>query len=298
MTSREIRSIRNGLLFISPWIAGFAAFTIYPLAASFYYSLCDYSVLKPPVFVGGANYHELLTDPVLWKSLYNTMYFAVFFLPLATLLAIVLALLLNTGVRGMTIYRTIFFLPSLTPLVALGILWMWMLNGEYGVVNYVLNMVLNPLGLQAPIWLQSTAWSKPAIILMSLWGVGHAVVIYLAGLQDIPKQLYEAAELDGARWFSKVRHITIPLLSPAIFFNVVMGLISALQVFALPYVLTDGTGGPARSTTFYTMYLYNSAFRYLRMGYACAMAWILFLIILALTLLVYRMSRKRVHYGG
>ncbi len=298
MTSREIRSIRNGLLFISPWIAGFAAFTIYPLAASFYYSLCDYSVLKPPVFVGGANYHELFTDPVLWKSLYNTMYFAVFFLPLATLLAIVLALLLNTGVRGMTIYRTIFFLPSLTPLVALGILWMWMLNGEYGVVNYVLNMVLNPLGLQAPIWLQSTAWSKPAIILMSLWGVGHAVVIYLAGLQDIPKQLYEAAELDGARWFSKVRHITIPLLSPAIFFNVVMGLISALQVFALPYVLTDGTGGPARSTTFYTMYLYNSAFRYLRMGYACAMAWILFLIILALTLLVYRMSRKRVHYGG
>lgn len=298
MTSREIRSIRNGLLFISPWIAGFAAFTIYPLAASFYYSLCDYSVLKPPVFVGGANYHELFTDPVLWKSLYNTMYFAVFFLPLATLLAIVLALLLNTGVRGMTIYRTIFFLPSLTPLVALGILWMWMLNGEYGVVNYVLNMVLNPLGLQAPIWLQSTAWSKPAIILMSLWGVGHAVVIYLAGLQDIPKQLYEAADLDGARWFSKVRHITIPLLSPAIFFNVVMGLISALQVFALPYVLTDGTGGPARSTTFYTMYLYNSAFRYLRMGYACAMAWILFLIILALTLLVYRMSRKRVHYGG
>ncbi len=298
MTSREMRSIRNGLLFISPWIAGFAAFTIYPLAASFYYSLCDYSVLKPPVFVGGANYHELLTDPVLWKSLYNTMYFAVFFLPLATLLAIVLALLLNTGVRGMTIYRTIFFLPSLTPLVALGILWMWMLNGEYGVVNYVLNMVLNPLGLQAPIWLQSTAWSKPAIILMSLWGVGHAVVIYLAGLQDIPKQLYEAADLDGARWFSKVRHITIPLLSPAIFFNVVMGLISALQVFALPYVLTDGTGGPARSTTFYTMYLYNSAFRYLRMGYACAMAWILFLIILALTLLVYRMSRKRVHYGG
>ncbi|HOD51436.1 MAG TPA: sugar ABC transporter permease [Candidatus Hydrogenedentes bacterium] len=293
-----MRSIRNGLLFISPWIAGFAAFTIYPLAASFYYSLCDYSVLKPPVFVGGANYHELLTDPVLWKSLYNTMYFAVFFLPLATLLAIVLALLLNTGVRGMTIYRTIFFLPSLTPLVALGILWMWMLNGEYGVVNYVLNMVLNPLGLQAPIWLQSTAWSKPAIILMSLWGVGHAVVIYLAGLQDIPKQLYEAADLDGARWFSKVRHITIPLLSPAIFFNVVMGLISALQVFALPYVLTDGTGGPARSTTFYTMYLYNSAFRYLRMGYACAMAWILFLIILALTLLVYRMSRKRVHYGG
>ncbi len=298
MTNRERRNLRNGLLFISPWIAGFAVFTAYPLGASLYYSLCDYSVLKPPVFVGGANYQELVTDPVFWKSLYNTLYFAVCFLPLATVLAITLALLLNTGVRGMTMYRTIFFLPSLTPLVALGILWMWMLNGEYGVVNYVLNLVLNPLGLQAPIWLQSTAWSKPAIVLMSLWGVGYAVVIYLAGLQDIPKQLYEAAELDGARWLAKLRHITLPLLSPAIFFNVVMGLIGALQVFALPYVLTDGTGGPARSTLFYTMLLYNSAFRYLRMGYACAMAWLLFLIILALTLLVYRVSRKRVHYAG
>ena len=297
MTNRERRNLRNGLLFISPWLAGFAVFTAYPLGASLYYSLCDYSVLKPPVFVGGANYQELLLDPVFWKSLSNTLYFAVFFLPLATVLAIALALLLNTGVRGMTVYRTVFFLPSLTPLVALGILWMWMLNGEYGVVNYVLNLVLNPLGFQAPIWLQSTAWSKPAIILMSLWGVGYAVVIYLAGLQDIPKPLYEAAELDGARWFSKLRHITLPLLSPAIFFNVVMGLIGALQVFALPYVLTDGAGGPARSTLFYTMYLYNSAFRYLRMGYACAMAWLLFLMILGLTLLVYRMSRKRVHYG-
>lgn len=298
MTSRELRNLRNGLIFIAPWIAGFAAFIAYPLGASLYYSLCDYSVLKPPVFVGTANFQDLLTDPVFWKSLYNTLYFAVFFLPLATLLAIALALLLNTGVQGMTVYRTIFFLPSLTPLVALGILWMWMLNGEYGVVNHVLNLVLNPLGLQAPAWLQSTAWSKPAIVLMSLWGVGHAVVIYLAGLQDIPKQLYEAADLDGARWFAKVRHITIPLLSPAIFFNVVMGLIMALQVFALPYVLTDGEGGPARSTIFYAMYLYNCAFRYLRMGYACAMAWILFLLIMALTLLVYRISRGRVHYAG
>jgi multiple sugar transport system permease protein len=298
MTTRERRNLRNGLLFISPWILGFAGFIAYPLGASLYYSFCDYSVLKPPVWVGSANFQGLFTDPVFWKSLYNTLYFALFFLPLATVLAIALALLLNTGVRGMTVYRTIFFLPSLTPLVALGILWMWMLNGDFGVVNYVLNLLLNPLGLDAPIWLQSTRWAKPAIVLMSLWGCGHAVVIYLAGLQDIPKQLYEAADLDGARWFSKVRHITIPLLSPAIFFNVVMGLIMALQVFALPYVLTDGQGGPARSTTFYTMYLYNCAFRYLRMGYACAMAWILFLIIMGLTLFVYRMSRGRVHYAG
>ncbi|MFO7973796.1 MAG: sugar ABC transporter permease [Candidatus Hydrogenedentota bacterium] len=183
MTSKERRNLRNGLLFISPWIFGFAVFIAYPLGASLYYSFCDYSVLKPPVFIGTANFQDLFTDPVFWKSLYNTLYFAVFFLPVATVLAIALALLLNTGVRGMTVYRTIFFLPSLTPLVALGILWMWMLNGDFGVVNYVLNLLLNPLGLEAPIWLQSTTWAKPAIILMSLWGVGRAVVIYLAGLQ-------------------------------------------------------------------------------------------------------------------
>ena len=297
MTGRERRNIRNGLLFISPWVVGVLAFVGYPLGASIYFSLCDYSVLKPPVFIGVLNYQELATDPVFWESLGNTFYFAAIFLPLSTILAISLALLLNTGVRGMTIYRTIFFLPSLTPLVALGILWLWMLNGEYGVVNHALDFVLRPLGLRPPTWLQSTTWAKPAIILMSLWGVGHAVVIYLAALQDVPQQLYEAADLDGARAWSKIRHITLPLLSPAIFFNVVMGLIMAMQVFALPYVLTDGLGGPGRSTTFYTMYLYNCAFRYLRMGYACAMAWILFLIIMALTLVFIRVSRRHVHYA-
>ena len=292
------RNLRNGLLFISPWILGFAMFIAYPLGASIYFSVCDYSVLKPPVYIGSANYAELITDPVLRESLYNTIYFAAIFLPLSTLLAISLALLLNTGVRGMALYRTIFFLPSLTPMVALGILWMWMLNGEYGVVNHVLNYVLKPLGLESPTWLQSTTWAKPAIILMSLWGVGQAIVIYLAALQDVPVQLYEAADLDGARWFSKVRHITLPLLSPAIFFNVVIGLIGALQVFALPYVLTNGAGGPGRSTTFYAMYLYNCAFRYLRMGYACAMAWVLFIIILGLTLVIHRISKGRVYYAG
>lgn len=297
MTRRERRNLRNGLLFISPWLVGFIAFVAYPLAASLYYSLCDYSVLKPPVYVGMANYLELTEDPLFWHSLWNTLYFAVLFLPLATVLAIGLALLLNTGVRGMTLYRTIFFLPSLTPLVALGILWLWMLNGEYGVVNHALRYVLSPLGIQAPTWLQSPAWSKPAIILMSLWGVGHAMIIYLAALQDVPKQLYEAADLDGARWFSKIRHVTLPLLSPAIFFNVVIGLIASLQVFALPYVLTNGIGGPARSTTFYTMYLYNCAFKYLRMGYACAMAWLLFVVILTLTLIIHRVARKHVFYG-
>jgi len=298
VTNRERRNLRTGLLFILPWILGFAMFIAYPLGASVYFSLCDYSVLKPPVYVGSANYEELATDPVFWQSMGNTFFFAAIFLPLATALAIALALLLNTGVRGMAVYRTIFFLPSLTPLVALGILWMWMLNGEYGVVNHALNYLLRPFGVEAPTWLQSTTWAKPAIVLMSLWGVGYAVVIYLAALQDVPVQLYEAADLDGARWSSKIWHITLPLLSPAIFFNGVMGLITALQIFALPYVLTNGAGGPGRSTTFYTMYLYNCAFRYLRMGYACAMAWILFLIILGLTLIIHRASRRHVFYAG
>jgi len=273
-------------------------FVAYPLAASLYYSLCDYSVLKPPIPVGLDNYTEMFQDPVFWKSLWNTVYFAVIFLPLSTVLALALALLLNSGVRGMPIYRTIFFLPSLTPLIALAILWMYLLNGEYGVINMFLDFVLKPFGLRSPAWLQSVTWSKPAIILMSLWGVGRPMVIYLAGLQDVPRQLYEAADLDGASWLDKTRHVTLPLISPIIFFNVIIGIISTFQVFALPYVVTRGAGGPARSTTFYTMHMYNAAFRYLRMGYACAMAWMLFLIIFVLTLVIMRASRKRVYYAN
>ena len=298
MTRGERRNLRNGLLFIAPWLLGFSAFVAYPIAASIWYSLCDYSVLKPAVYVGADNYVELAQDPVFWQSLRNTLYFAVLYLPLSAVLAVTLALLLNTGVRGMAIYRTIFFLPSLTPMIALAILWMWMLNGEYGVVNHFLNPLLAAFGVKAPDWLQTITWAKPAIVLMSFWGVGHAMVIYLAALQDVPQQLYEAADIDGASWVAKLAHVTLPLISPVIFFNVVMGLIGALQVFALPYVVTGGLGGPARSTTFYAMYLYNNAFKYLRMGYACAMAWILFLIVLGLTLAIMRVSRRRVYYAG
>ena len=298
MTRREARNLRNGLLFVTPWIIGVGIFTSYPIVASLWYSLCDYSVLRPPAYIAGDNYAELARDPVFWQSLWNTLFFAVLALPLTSIMALALALLLNTGVRGMPIYRTIFFLPSLTPAVALGILWMWMLNGEYGVINHFLNPLLGLFGLRAPNWLSTTTWSKPAIVLMSLWGVGQAMVIYLAGLQDVPQQLYEAAEIDGAGRWAKVWHITIPIISPVIFFNTVMGLIGTLQIFALPYVLTGGSGGPARSTTFYAMHLYNSAFRYLRMGYACAMAWIMFIIILGLTLVITRIGRTRVYYEG
>jgi multiple sugar transport system permease protein len=208
-------------------------------------------------------------------------------------LAIAVALLLNTKVRGMAVYRTIFFLPSIVPTVAMAILWLWIFNGQYGVLNYTLSLLGVP-GPQLPTWLQSPTWAMPALILMGLWGIGYSVVIYLAGLQDIPVSLYESAEIDGANWWQKTWHITVPMLSPVIYFNLIMGIIGTFQIFAAPYIMTGG--GPERATTFYTLHLYNLAFEDLRMGTACAMAWILFLLILALTLLATKVSQRHVHY--
>ena len=293
MTRQEKRSLRNGLGFVSPWLIGLGVFLLYPILASLYFSLCEYSVLMKPYFIGLGNYADLLTDDVFWVTIRNTLFYAVFALPLGVIVSLGLAILLNTGVRGMTVYRTIFFVPSLVPMVALAILWLWIFNGEHGVLNYVLRLI----GIQGPGWLSDPAWSKPALILLTLWGVGHAVVIYLAGLQGAPQQLYEAAELDGANWLQKVRHVTIPMVSPVILFNTIMGLIGVFQFFAVPYVMSP-RGQPARSTYFFAMYLYDNAFSYLRMGYASAMAWIMFLVILVLTLLALKFSEKHVHYEG
>ncbi|HIE50396.1 MAG TPA: sugar ABC transporter permease [Armatimonadetes bacterium] len=293
LTPHERRSLRNGLFFVAPWFIGLGVFLLYPIGASFYYSLCEYSVLQPAEFIGWGNYLDLFTDEVFWKALYNTLYYAALALPLGLAVSLGLAMLLNTGVRGMTVYRTIFFLPSLVPMVALAVLWLWIFNGQYGVLNYVLSW----FGLQGPGWLSDPAWAKPALVLISLWGVGHAVVIYLAGLQDVPQHLYEAAELDGATWWHKVRHVTLPLISPIILFNLIMAIIGTFQYFTVPYVMSP-QGQPARSTYFFAMYLYDNAFLYLRMGYACALAWILFLLILALTLVALRLSTRFVHYEG
>jgi len=293
MSPSERRNLRNGLLFISPWIIGFCVFMLYPTLASLFFSFCDYSVLERPVWIGAENYSELASDGVFWVSLGNTAYYAVIALPLGMMLAIGIALLLNTKVRGMAVYRTIFFLPSIVPVVAMAILWLWILNGRYGVLNYSLSL----LGIPAkalPAWLENKHWAMPALILMGLWGIGHAMVIYLAGLQDIPVHLYESADIDGASWWQKTLHITLPMLSPTIYFNLIMGIIGTFQIFAAPYIMTSG--GPERATHFYTFYLYNLAFEDLRMGYACAMAWILFLIILGLTLLATKVSAKHVHY--
>ena len=289
------RDLRNGLLFASPWLLNLALFIAYPIAASLYYSFCSYDTLRPPRWVGLENYAVLLTeDPLFWKSLGNTLYMVAVGLPVGLVVSLGIALLMNQKLKGMAFYRTVYYLPSITPVVATSVLWLWLLNPEIGLVNTVLAKV----GIQGPGWLQSPDWSKPALILMGLWGAGGGMVIYLAGLQDVPQQLYEAAELDGAGRLAQFRHVTLPMLSPVILFNLIMGLIGSFQYFTQVYVMTQGRGGPQDSTLVYALHLFNSAFLDFRMGYACAMAWILFLITLGGALVVFRSSARWVYYGG
>jgi multiple sugar transport system permease protein len=293
MTRREWHDFGVGLAFISPWIIGFLCLCLYPVGASIYYSFCDYDVLTTPAWIGTLNYQDMVEDPVFWKALWNTIYFAVVSLPLSLILALLIAVLLNQKVKGRSIYRTIYFLPSLVPVVASAMIWLWILNGEFGLLNYALSYV----GIEGPNWLTDQHWTKPSIIMMMLWAVGGSMVIYLAALQDVPVSLYESADIDGASSWTKFRHITIPLISPVIYFNLIMGIIGSLQVFAQPFIMFGG-GGTNRSALFYAVYLYQNAFDYNRMGYACAMAWILFLLILGLTWIATKSTRKHIFYAG
>ncbi|HLV81438.1 MAG TPA: sugar ABC transporter permease [Chthonomonadaceae bacterium] len=293
-TNMRRREIITALLFASPWIIGFLVFMLYPLLASVYYSFCDYSVLRAPAWIGLDNYTDLWHDEVFWTTLTNTFWYALMAIPFGFLVTLSLALLLNTKVRGMALYRTIFFLPSLLPGVALAVVWMWVFNGDHGVLNEVLRALHVP---NPPNWLGDPHYSKPMLALLGIWSAGNAVVIYLAGLQDVPQPLYEAADLDGAGWIAKTWHVTLPMLSPVILFNLIMGIIGTLQVFTAPYVISP-SGSPARSIYFYTMYLYDNAFIYHKMGYACAMGWILFVIILILTMAALKISERHVYYGG
>jgi len=286
------RNLRNGLLFCGPALVGLTVLTLYPVAASLYYSVCDYSVLEPPLYIGLANYKRMLTDYLVNTALYNTVYFAVFSVPIGMLVAFSLALLLNAKVRGQAIYRTIFFIPSIVPVVALSVLWLWILGPQYG----ILNSLLRGLGLPTPGWMADPHWAKPALILMSTWGVGGWIVIYLAGLQDVPTELYEAADLDGASVVQKLKFITLPMMSPHLFFTLVMGLIVSFQFFTQAMVMTGGTGNPDSSTLFYSMYIFQNAFQQFKMGYACALAWLLFVIILTATLLIFKTSARYVYY--
>lgn len=304
MTGHQRRQQVNGLLFTSLWIVGFGVFLLYPVLASLVYSFCDYSVFQPPVFIGLSNYEKLWHDDVFWLSLKNTLFYAAVSVPLGTAVSVSLALLLNVEVKGRAFFRTLFYLPSIVPVVASSMLWLWIFNGQYGILNWALTPLLGWFGASPPAWLGDPDWAKPALILMSVWGVGNSMVIYLAGLQDVPRSLHEAAVLDGASAWQRFWHVTLPVISPVVYFNVIMGLIGALQVFTQVFVIAAGTGGnanplegnPARSTLFYTIYLFSTAFYDLRMGYASALAWVLFVVVAGLTWLMTKLSASRVHY--
>lgn len=285
------REALAGWLFISPWIIGFVIFSAGPIIASLILSFARWDAITKPEWVGMQNYVKLAKDPLLAKSLFNTLYYAAFHVPLGLGVALGLALLLNQKLKGMGFFRTLFYLPSVTSGVATIMLWRWLFNPQLGLINkFLRHFTDNP-----PLWFSSVQWAMPGLIIMSLWGVGGAMLIFLAGLQNIPEELYEASTLDGAGTWKQFRHVTIPLLSPIIFFNMVLAVIGSFQVFTAAFIMTDG--GPSNATLFYVLYLFNNAFVYFRMGYASAMAWLLFLIILVLTLIQFRGSKRWVHYG-
>jgi multiple sugar transport system permease protein len=275
----------------SPWIIGFLVFTLGPMIASIYFSLTEYSVLQPAKFIGLANFTRMFTnDPRYLISITNTVYYTVLQVPLGIVVALTIAILLNQGLRGENLFRTAYYMPSVVSGVAVSMLWLWLFDPTLGLVNDLLGRI----GITGPRWLQDPAWSKPALVLMSVFGIGGTMVIFLAGLQGISESLYEAAMVDGANWWQKTRHITIPMITPTIFFNMVMGFIGSFQVFTQAYVMTNG--GPVNSTLFYVLYLYQNAFRFFKMGYASAMAWVLFFIVLALTLIQFRLAGRWVYY--
>jgi ABC-type sugar transport system permease subunit len=386
--SAQRRRTWTGYGFVAPWLIALTVFIGYPFLAGLYFSFCDFPPLKEPLFIGTANYAELLRDPVFHRSLGVTLVYAAVAIPLGVFLALTLAILLNTRIRGLTFYRVVFYLPHLVPSVVTALLWLWIFNPKFGLLNFVLGkgfaladawtgcfidldaalagdprwsaaagaLVLvpaalwlarallagafsrgrRPLGaaawaatavagltsgyvllhrwlpadvkkLHSPGWLADAtpfpstvpfapAWALWAIIIMGMWGAGQMAVIYLAKLQDVPVDLYEAADIDGASWWQKTRHITLPMISPVILFNLVMAIIGTFQVFAEPYIMTRG--GPEDATRFVAMFIYDQAFQYQRVGYASAVAWVLFLIIVGLTLLAFRLSRRHVFYAG
>ena len=283
-----------GLFFTSPAIIGLLWFTAYPLLASLYYSFTSFSMFGNARWIGLTNYSDLWSDNTWWFSLFNTLYLLVFMVPLGILVALGLALLVNIKVRGQSVYRTIFYLPSIFPIVAAAVVWGYVFNPQYGIINNALQLI----GLNGPGWLLSIYWSKPALIIIALWGVGNLMIILLAGLQDVPRDLYDAAQVDGAGPWARFRNVTIPFLSPHLLFALVTGLIAGFQYFAPPYVLTNGEGTPAASTLIAPLYLYQNAFRFFKVGYASAMGWVLFILIAVCTILVFRFVGRRIYYGG
>ncbi|HLH72235.1 MAG TPA: sugar ABC transporter permease [Chloroflexota bacterium] len=285
----------QGLLLVSPWIAGLVIFIVGPVLASLYLSFTDYNVLRPPRFVGIQNYVTAFTADQLFPIAINrTVTYVILVVPTVILGSLGLALLLNRGVPGTSLFRTVFFMPSLVPVVASAILWVWIFQPQVGLLNYLLRLI----GIQGPAWLGSSSTALPSLVLVTFWGSvgGTTMIIFLAGLQGVPAELYDAAAIDGAGNWRKFWHVTLPMLSPTMLFNVVLGIIGAFQVFSIAYVATNG--GPAYATWFYVYYLFQQGFNFYHMGYAAAMAWIFLVLVLAFTYLQVRWSQHWVYYEG
>lgn len=280
------------IAFISPWLIGFLWFFIYPTVSSLYYSFTQYNVLQPPMWVGARNYVDLTQDRRFWNSLSNTVFYTTISVPLNVTLAFTLAFILNREIPGRSLLRTLVYIPVVVPITATAMIWMWLFNTNWGMLNNLLALV----GIKGPAWLGSPTWSKPSLILMQTWLIGTQILIFLAALQDVPRVLYDAAMVDGAGAFQRLRKITIPMVTPAVLFNLLTGLIGAFQVFAAAWIMTGG--GPLKSTEFYLLYLYNNGFKFFKMGYASAMAWILFVIVLIVTVITFSTSARWVYYGS
>lgn len=293
MTKTEKRNQLMGLLFISPWLIGFLLFALFPLIASLYYSMTNYDFIRDPQFIGLANYVRLFTtDPDFWTVMYNTVYYVGFGVPLGIAVAFLIANLLNSEIRGRTFFRSVIYIPSIVPAVCTAMVWLFILNVQYGAINGILKTI----GWQTIPFLSSPELAKPSLIMIYVWAQGTAVVIFLAALQDVPRSLYDAALVDGANAWARFWNVTVPMCTPVILFNFIMGIIAAFQDFTLPFVLTGG--GPMKSTEFYVVNLYRNAFVQFSIGKASAMAWILFLIILLFSVILFRTSARWVYYGG
>ncbi len=291
----QARAALWGYAFALPWVLGLLLFILGPIVVSGYLSFTEYDVLSPPTFVGLENYRTALSeDELFWPSLLRTAEYSIAYVPLGLAGSLAIALLLNARVRGSSVFRTLFYLPTLTPAVALALLWTWLFHPTVGPVNQVLGWV----GIAGPGWFQSQAWALPAVVVVSLWaGLGGATtVIFLAGLQGVPPALLDAAQIDGAGPWHRFRHVTLPMISPTLLFNLVLGIIAALKVFTLAFVATKG--GPAYATWFFALHIYRESFEYFKMGYGAALAWIFVAIVMVLTCAQLAFSRRWVHYEG
>ncbi|MXX39734.1 MAG: sugar ABC transporter permease [Gemmatimonadetes bacterium] len=295
----NLREHIEGYLFISPWILGMVLFALGPILASFGLAFTRWNLFTEPEYVGWANFQKLAHDPLFYKSVFNTIYYTIFAVPLGLVLALGLAMLVNHRLRGVNFFRTAFFLPNVVAGIAMLLLWKWLFDPNFGLINLFLDWtglmaVFEWIGIGRPQWISSRAGAMPGMIFMSIWGLGGSMMIFLAGLQNIPRELIEAAELDGAGPWKRFRYVTVPLLTPTIFFLTMVGVIASLQIFNQAYVMTQG--GPAHAPLFYVLYLFQTAFERFQMGYACAMALVLFIITLIVSLIQLAMGKKWVHY--